>query len=54
MAVAFLALRLLPTPDRREMLLRYGFLPIQNQQFRHREPAAWITRRNTANCPAVV
>ena len=40
MAVALLALRLLATPDRREMLLRYGFLPIQNQQFRHREPAA--------------
>ena len=40
MAVALLALRLLATGDRREMLLRYGFLPIQNQQFRHREPAA--------------
>lgn len=36
MAVAFLALRLLPTSEPREVLLRYGFLPIPNQQFRPR------------------
>lgn len=38
MAVAFLALRLLPTADPREMHLRYGFMPIQNPHFRPRTP----------------
>ncbi|HBK09236.1 MAG TPA: hypothetical protein DDZ81_25820 [Acetobacteraceae bacterium] len=38
MAVALLALRLQPTRDPREVHLRYGFLPIQNQHFRPRTP----------------